>query len=262
MKTRGQATLVIAFVLTIAVSACGGSSATADKAPTKTQLRKEVQTEIAYECENYYVPRSVGISGSAGTIEFKKKWSAVGASEESMQAKADKCAAPAIAEEQAADAARLAAAEADRAAAEAARVAAVAEEARVAAAAEAALQASITNAPFVSVDAIVKNPDAVKGQYFQMYVQIFQYDAATGACGFLAYWDSSSHTYNFDYRGDNASFVSGSAGVCPALNGIDEGDTVRVWTQSLGSYSYDTQSGGNTTVPKFNVLRAQVVRKG
>jgi len=262
MKTRGQATLAIAFVLTIAVSACGGSSATAEKAPTKAQLRKEVQTEIAYECENYYVPRSAGISASAGTIEFKKKWSAVGASEESMQAKADKCAAPAIAEEQAANAARLAAAEAARVAAEAARVAEAAEAARVAAAAEAALQASITNAPFVNVDSIVKNPDAIKGQYFQMYVQIFQYDAATGPCGFLAYWDSNSHSYNFDYRGDNASFVSGSAGVCPALNGIDEGDTVRVWTQSLGSYSYDTQSGGNTTVPKFNVLRAQVVRKG
>ncbi len=261
MKTRGQATLAIAFVLTIAVSACGGSSATADKAPTKTQLRKEVQTEIAYECENFYAGAS-GISGSAGTIEFKKKWSAVGASEEAMQAQADKCAAPAIAEEQAADAARLAAAEATRAAAEAARVAEAAEAARVAAAAEAALQASITNAPFVNVDSIVKNPDAIKGQYFQMYVQIFQYDAATGPCGFLAYWDSNSHSYNFDYRGDNASFVSGSAGVCPALNGIDEGDTVRVWAQSLGSYSYDTQSGGNTTVPKFNVLRAQVVRKG
>ena len=67
---------------------------------------------------------------------------------------------------------------------------------------------------------------------------------------------------DFDYRGDNASFGSGSSGVCPALSGIDEGDTVRVWTQSLGSYSYDTQSGGNTTVPKFNVLLAQVVRKG
>lgn len=262
MKTRGQATLAIAFVLTIAVSACGGSSATAEKAPTKAQLRKEVQTEIAYECDNYYAG-AAGISGSAGTIEFKKKWSAVGASEESMQAKADKCAAPAIAEEQAADAARLAAAEATRVAAEAARVAAAAEAARVAAAAEAALQASITNAPFVSVDAIVKNPDAVKGQYFQMYVQIFQYDAATGPCGFLGYWDSRSHSYNFEYSGDNARFVSGdSTDICPALNGIDEDDTIRVWAQSLGSYSYDTQSGGNTTVPKFNVLRAQVVRKG
>ena len=260
MKTRGQATLAIAFVLTIAVSACGGSSATADKAPTKTQLRKEVQTEIAYECENFYSGAS---APAAGPIEFKKRWRGVGASEESMQAKADKCAAPAIAKEQADSAARLAAAEATRAAAEAARVAAAAEEARVAAAAEAALQASITNAPFVNVDSIVKNPDAVKGQYFQMYVQITQYDAATGACSFRGYWDSNSHSYNFDYNGDNAFFDSGDADtVCPALNGIDQGDTIRVWTQSLGSYSYDTQNGGNTTVPKFNVLRAQVVRKG
>ena len=67
---------------------------------------------------------------------------------------------------------------------------------------------------------------------------------------------------HFDYSGDNASFVSRPAEVRAAVSGVDQGDTIRVWTRSLGSYSYDTQSGGNTTVPKFNVLRAQVVRKG
>jgi hypothetical protein len=123
-------------------------------------------------------------------------------------------------------------------------------------------QAAIDGAQPVDIDAIVKNPDAVTGQTFVMVVLISQFDAATGACSFRGFWDNEPHEYNFDYAGDNAYFGSGDADTyCPVLDGIDQNDTIRVWATSIGSISYDTQAGGNTTAPAFNVLRAEVLTK-
>lgn len=123
-------------------------------------------------------------------------------------------------------------------------------------------QAAIDGAQPVDIDAIVKNPDAVKGQTFVMVVNITQFDAATGACNFRGYWDNEPREYNFEYGGDNALFTSGNGDTdCPVFDGIDQNDTIRVWATSLGSFSYDTQVGGSTTVPSFDVLRAEVLKK-
>jgi hypothetical protein len=123
-------------------------------------------------------------------------------------------------------------------------------------------QAAIDGAQPVDVDAIVKNPDAVTGQTFVMVVNITQFDAATGACAFRGYWDNEPREYSYEYAGDNAYFTSGDGYTnCPVLDGIDQNDTIRVWATSLGSLSYDTQVGGNTTVPSFDVLRAEVLKK-
>ncbi len=128
--------------------------------------------------------------------------------------------------------------------------------------AQAQNDAELAGAQPVNVDAIVKDPDAFNGQVFIMVTEITQYDAATGACSFRGYWDTREHEYTFEYAGDNAIFSSGDgASNCPVLAGVDQNDVVRVWVRSEGSYSYDTQIGGNTTAPKFKVLKAEIIRK-
>lgn len=123
-------------------------------------------------------------------------------------------------------------------------------------------QQAIDGAQPVNVDVIVKDPDSVTGVTFVMVVEITQFDGATGACNFRGVWDNQPQEYSFDYAGDNAFFTSGDgSSYCPVLDGIDQNDVIRVWGKSLGSYSYDTQIGGNTTVPSFNVLRAEVIAK-
>ncbi len=131
-----------------------------------------------------------------------------------------------------------------------------------AAAAAAAEQAAINNAAPVNVDQVVKNPDAVKGQVFVLVSEITQFDGATGTCAFRGYWDNSQHEYSFDYAGDNAFFTSGDGeSNCPILAGIDQNDVVRLTVRGAGTYSYDTQAGGNTTVPSFDVLKVEVIAK-
>lgn len=124
------------------------------------------------------------------------------------------------------------------------------------------LEQEIANAGPANVDEIIKNPEGVKGQVFTLVSEITQFDAATGQCSFRGYWDNESHEYNFDYAGDNAFFEAGDTiSDCPVLNGIDQEDIVRLTVRGGGSYSYDTQAGGNTTAPLFEVLRAEVIEK-
>lgn len=123
-------------------------------------------------------------------------------------------------------------------------------------------QAEIDNAQPVNVDEMIKNPDAFKGQVFVLVAEISQFDGATGPCSFRASWDNAPQDYSFDYAGDNAYFTSGDGeSNCPVLTGIDQNDVVRLWVRSTGAYSYDTQIGGNTTAPGFDVLKASVISK-
>jgi len=123
-------------------------------------------------------------------------------------------------------------------------------------------QALIGDAQPVNVDEIVKNPDATAGKAYVMVVNISQFDAATGPCAFRGYWDNTDHEWSFDFRGDNAYFTAGDEETtCPVLDGIDQNDTIRVWTRSSGSYSYDTQIGGSTTAPSFRIIKAEIIRK-
>ena len=57
-------------------------------------------------------------------------------------------------------------------------------------------------------------------------------------------------------------FVSGDVDTnCPVLDGLDQDDVAKVWVRSLGSISYDTQIGGATTVPSFEVLKVEILQK-
>ena len=56
-------------------------------------------------------------------------------------------------------------------------------------------------------------------------------------------------------------FAEGMAGSdCPSLEGFVADDEVRITATSLGSISYGTQIGGNTTVPAFKVERITLAK--
>lgn len=97
-------------------------------------------------------------------------------------------------------------------------------------------------------DLLVKTPDAYIGNGYVVWACIFQFDAATGDEAFLAFASNTVRDY-WSSEGDNSRFT-GDAG---PLAAFVEDDLVSMNVVSLGSYSYDTQRGGNTTVPMFQV---------
>ena len=102
---------------------------------------------------------------------------------------------------------------------------------------------------------LVKNPDNNTGKAYEIWGCIFQFDAATGTDAFLAQASNKKQEYWFS-DGENAAFV----GTDDKLADFVEDDVVQMKVISLGSYSYDTQAGGNTTVPKFEVRK--ITHKG
>lgn len=108
---------------------------------------------------------------------------------------------------------------------------------------------------------LARDPDAHIGQTLILTGVVFQFDAATGRCGFLANVGHDRQTYSYDYV-QNAVFTSGDGWEeCPVLDDVVEDDHVRLWVTTLGSYSYDTQIGGNTTVPSFEVHQVEHLPK-
>lgn len=121
---------------------------------------------------------------------------------------------------------------------------------------------TVANAKTPDVDAIVKNPAAYDGQQFVMVVKVTQSDGATGPCIFRGVWDNTVHQYDFEYKGDNAIFVGGNGrDDCPTVNGVDQDDVARVWVKSRGKSDYDTQIGGSTTAPTFQVVKSEILQK-
>ena len=101
---------------------------------------------------------------------------------------------------------------------------------------------------------IVKAPDSYFGKGYLVWACIFQFDAATGPDSFLAEaWYTKTSAW---YNADNAAFTGAAANLADFV----EGDMVYMSAVGTGAYSYDTQAGGNTTVPSFFV--AKIARKG
>ena len=95
---------------------------------------------------------------------------------------------------------------------------------------------------------IVKTPDNYIGKGYEVWGCISQFDAATGADAFRA--QASNAKQEFWYSdADNAFFRGDEA----RLADFVQDDMVFMHVVSLGSYSYDTQAGGNTTAPLFQV---------
>jgi hypothetical protein len=123
-------------------------------------------------------------------------------------------------------------------------------------AAQAAAEARIANATERSerdLALLAKKPDGHTGETMVVYGKITQFDAATGACTFRATIGHTNMAQTYSYE-HNSIFTGGDGKTnCPALGDFVTDDEVRITATSLGSFSYDTQIGGNTTVPMFKV---------
>ena len=98
---------------------------------------------------------------------------------------------------------------------------------------------------------LVKNPDAARGRKLVVYGHVTQFDAATGTAGFRANTAAAPSSAWYDY--DVNSIVNAPAGQSNILTNVVEGDLVTMYVEVIGAYSYDTQIGGNTTAPQFQV---------
>jgi hypothetical protein len=83
---------------------------------------------------------------------------------------------------------------------------------------------------------------------------VTQFDAATGTSDFRADTGAEQMTNSHDY--EENTFVHAPD---PAiLKDVVEKDMVTMYVYVAGSYSYNTQIGGNTTVPVLNVYITRV----
>ena len=119
----------------------------------------------------------------------------------------------------------------------------------------------------ISVDKILKNPDALRGDCVVLYGRIVQFDSNTGPCSFHAdiarnrstnWWDYDNRS-TFGYKNNELS--SALHGNCPELDNIDVEDFIKVWATVLGSFTYDTSIGGSNTVPSFRIQQVELVSK-
>lgn len=95
---------------------------------------------------------------------------------------------------------------------------------------------------------IAKSPDAHIGETIVVYGAVTQFDSATGDEGFRANVDGKRHSETYDY--DTNTVLTGDSSRLVALV---EDDMFSARVTVVGSYSYDTQIGGNTTVPQLHV---------
>lgn len=102
---------------------------------------------------------------------------------------------------------------------------------------------------------VAKNPDDYKGKRYLIYGVVSQFDAATGKGSFLANTGSRAYVEDW-YNYDQNSMVNGDEGL---LKNVVEDDIVKLYVTVDGSFSYDTQIGGNTTVPAFTVHKIKVI---
>jgi len=102
---------------------------------------------------------------------------------------------------------------------------------------------------------LVKAPDKYTGRTYQLWGCISQFDAATGDDTFRAETLNRKTSYWY-LDGSNALFN----GDADRLSDFVEDDVVFMNVVAAGSFTYDTQVGGSTTVPLFSVV--SISRKG
>jgi len=103
---------------------------------------------------------------------------------------------------------------------------------------------------------IAKSPDAHDSEHIIVYGQVTQFDGATGPDQFLADVDGVVHPKEYgyvDYEVNTLLYGDESA-----LTDLVEGDLFTARVRVAGSASYDTQIGGNTTVPKLQITSIKV----
>ena len=95
---------------------------------------------------------------------------------------------------------------------------------------------------------IAKNPDSYIGKTYVVYGSVTQFDAATGDDTFRADVGHKNMADSYEY--ETNTMINGS----PArLRNLVQDDEFRANVTVQGSFSYDTQIGGSTTVPLLRV---------
>ncbi|MFF0284508.1 DUF2510 domain-containing protein [Rhodococcus aetherivorans] len=102
---------------------------------------------------------------------------------------------------------------------------------------------------------IAKNPSTAVGRKIVLFGRVYQFDSATGTGAFLAYTEPVQGNSKYDY--DQNTWVN--AHDPTILEPVVEDDIVKMYVEVKGAYSYDTQIGGNTTVPEVTVNIIEVV---
>lgn len=204
----------------------------------------------------------VGCSSGEGTPTLESTASAPGVDAAASEASASAVAAAASEARIEAEVAAKAA-EASLKAEEKKEAKVVAEAAAAAKEEKAAAKARISNAKPMSsrnLARLVKKPDGATGDVAVLYGEITQFDAATGECAFRANIAHAKMSSTWKYE-HNSMFVGGDGiSDCPKLEDFVADDEVKIVATSMGSYSYDTQAGGNTTVPKFKVEKISLLK--
>jgi len=106
---------------------------------------------------------------------------------------------------------------------------------------------------------LAKDPDSHMGTNLVVYGEVSQLDSATGPCAMLLSVAASQQEYSYDYEQNSLAMSGDGELACPVFEPLVEGDHVKAWVTVLGSVSYDTQIGGNTTVPAFQVWQAELL---
>lgn len=101
---------------------------------------------------------------------------------------------------------------------------------------------------------LAKDPDAYAGKAYIVYGVVTQFDAATGADTFRADVDGVRHADQFDY--DTNTILSNVKG---DVSDLVEDDMFQASVIVVGSYSYETSLGGETTVPQLSVMKIKTL---
>jgi hypothetical protein len=98
---------------------------------------------------------------------------------------------------------------------------------------------------------LAKDPDSYAGDTYIIWGEITQFDSATGVDTFRADTGAKKKkpSYGFVNYAQNAILTGDES----SLSDYVEGDLFRAKVTVVGSYTYDTQIGGSTTVPEFQV---------
>jgi hypothetical protein len=95
---------------------------------------------------------------------------------------------------------------------------------------------------------LLKAPDNYTGDHYKLWACISQFDAATGLDSFRG--QASYRNEDYWYTDGQNAYFNGDA---DRLAEFVTDDLVFMNVDVVGSFSYDTQAGGNTTVPLFMV---------
>jgi hypothetical protein len=96
---------------------------------------------------------------------------------------------------------------------------------------------------------MAKNPDAWTDRKVIVYGVVTQFDTATGPTAFRA--DTAATPESSPYKYDQNTLVTARDAAIVA--NVVEKDLVTMYVEVQGSYTYDTQIGGSTTVPLLAV---------